>query len=130
MAYLYAGINGKKLSEVIALNEGVHAELEARVFEIAVRAEVELVRHHQDGDAEIDIEHGKVDWYVVLSDERGQKAALSIEYGRVGYLDPDTGETWGAMDGLFILHNAAHVSTKGPDLRVPKLRKRRGGGTK
>ncbi|MFG1602849.1 DUF5403 family protein [Actinoplanes sp. NPDC049265] len=119
----------RRATKQVAQNEGVQAELEARTFEIAARAEVELVRHRQDGDAEIDIEHGDVDWYVILSDERGQKAAMSIEYGRAGYTDPETGEQWGAMDGLFILHNAAHLP-KGAHskIRVPPLRKRKGNG--
>jgi hypothetical protein len=123
MAKVYLNINKK-----LAQNEGVQAELEARTFEIAARAEVELVRHHQDGDAEIDIEHGDVDWYVILSDERGQKAAMSIEYGRAGYIDPETGEHYDAMDGLFVLHNAAHLPKQShPKIRVPVLRKRKGG---
>lgn len=123
MAKIYLNINKR-----LAQNEGVQAELKARTFEIAARAEVELVRHHRDGDAEIDIEHGNVDWYVILSDERGQKAAMSIEYGRAGYIDPETGEHYDAMDGLFILHNAAHLPAKShPKIRVPLLRKRKGG---
>jgi hypothetical protein len=125
MAYIYKGLNGRKITEVIALNDGVQAELERRTFEIAARAEAELVRHRQDGHAEMDIESGDVDFYVILSDERGQDAALSIEYGRAGYLDPETGQVYGVMDGLFILHRAAHLARKGPDLRVPKMRKRR-----
>lgn len=109
----------------VAQHEGVQAALEARTFEIAARAEVELIRHRQDGHAEIDIEHGRVDWYVILSDERGQKAAMSIEYGRAGYIDPETGERYAAMDGLFILHRAAHLPKNAhPKIRVPELRKR------
>lgn len=127
MAYIYQGLNGWKMSEVIALNEGVQAELEARTFEIAARADAELVRHRQDGHAEIDIESADVDFYVILSDERGQKAALSIEYGRAASIDPSTGEEFDAMDGLFILHNAAHLP-KGQHakIKVPRLRRRRG----
>jgi hypothetical protein len=118
----------RRATKQVALNDAVQAALEARTFEIAARAEVELVRHRQDGHAEIDIEHGDVDWYVILSDERGQKAALSIEYGRVGYTDPETGESWGEMEGLFILHNAAHLPAKShPKIRVPLLRRRKRG---
>ncbi|WIM95772.1 DUF5403 family protein [Actinoplanes oblitus] len=113
----------------VAVIEGVQAALEARTFEIAARAEVELIAHRQDGHAEIDIEHGRVDWFVVLSDERGQKAAMSIEFGRAGYIDPETGERYAAMDGLFILHRAAHLPKKShPKIRVPELRKRKRGG--
>jgi hypothetical protein len=115
----------RRTTKQVAVNEGVQAALEARAFEIAARAEVDLIRHRQDGNAEIDIEHGDVDWYVILSDERGQKAALSIEYGRAGYTDPETGESWGEMEGLFILHHAAHLPAGShPKIRVPLLRKR------
>ena len=118
----------RRAAKQVAVNEGVQAALEARTFEIAAHAEVELIRHRQDGHAEIDIEHGDVDWYVILSDERGQKAALSIEYGRAGYTDPETGELYGAMDGLFILHTAAHLPKDSrPKVRVPVPRRRKGG---
>lgn len=112
MAYVYKGLNGKKITEIIALNDGVQAELEARTFEIAVRAEEMLLEHRQEGHAAIEIDHGDVDWYVVLSDERGQKAAMSIEYGREPYTDEETGEEKGRMDGLFILQRAAHLARK------------------
>ncbi|GIF02225.1 DUF5403 family protein [Paractinoplanes rishiriensis] len=123
MAEIYRSTNRR-----LAKNAEVQAELERRAFEVAARAEVELIRHRQDGNAEIDIEHGRIDWYVILSDERGQKAALSIEYGRVGYTDPETGESWGAMEGLFILHRAAHLSPKSrAKIRVPLPRRRKRG---
>lgn len=126
MAYVYKGVDGRKLTEVIALNEGVQAELERRAFEIAARAEAELVRHRREGHAEIDIESADVDFYVILSDERGQKAALSIEYGRAGYLDPDTGEEYGVMEGLYILHNASRLPKgRHSKIKVPRQRRAR-----
>ena len=126
MAYIHKGLNGRKITEVIALNEGVQAELEARTFEIAARAEAELVRHHQDGHSDIDIESADVDFYVILSDERGQKAALSIEYGRAGYIDPVTGEEFGEMEGLFVLHNASHLPKgRHSKIKVPRQRRKR-----
>lgn len=117
MAQIYNSVGGRKLSKVIALNEGVQAELETRTFEIAVRAEELLLEHRQEGHAEITVDTGKVDKYVTLNDERGQKAALSIEYGREAgskqVRDPKTGEmvevTWGEMDGLFILARASNL---------------------
>lgn len=112
MATVYRSVKGRKLTRVIALNEGVQSELEFKTFEMAVRAEEALIEHRQEGHAAIEIEHGDVDWYLVLSDERGQKAAMSIEYGRQAYIDPDTGEEKGAMDGLFILHSATHLPKK------------------
>ncbi|MEU7905884.1 DUF5403 family protein [Actinoplanes sp. NPDC049118] len=127
MAYIYKGLNGRKITEVIARNEGVQADLERRTFEIAARADAELVRHRQDGHAEIDIESGDIDFYVILSDERGQMAALSIEYGRAGYIDPQTGEEYGEMEGLFILHHASRLPKDSrPKIKVPRLRRKRG----
>ena len=112
MATVYQAVNGRKLSKVIAENDGVQAQMEARTFEMAARAEVLLIEHRAEGHAQVEIDHGDVDWYVVLSDERGQKAALSIEYGRAAHTDPETGEEKRAMDGLFILHRATNLPKK------------------
>ncbi|MFI1799853.1 DUF5403 family protein [Streptomyces sp. NPDC020379] len=119
MAKVYQSVNGRKIEKVIAVNEGVQAELTARAFEIAVRAEEILVQHRADGHAEIDVEAGDNNRYVILSDDRGQKAALSIEYGRAEsvivredkhgkkYLD-----VLPAMDGLYILATASNLPKK------------------
>jgi hypothetical protein len=112
MAEVYKSVGGRKLSKALAVNEGVQAELEARTFEMAARAEAELQQHRASGDAMIDVEHGRVDWYVVLSDERGQKAALSIEFGRAESVDRKTGRRIAAMDGLYVLHRATHLPVK------------------
>ncbi|WP_405799479.1 DUF5403 family protein [Streptomyces sp. NBC_01506] len=109
-----------KTNKVVAQHADVQGELENRAFEVGVRAEQILVEHRQDGHAEIDIEHGDIDYYVVLSDERGQKAALSIEYGREAgeyeVRDPETGELvtveYGAMEGLYVLATASHLPKK------------------
>src|SRR5687768_18606921 len=64
------------------------------------RAEGLLAQHHAQGHARILVERGNApDSFVVLSDERGQRAAAAIEFGRSG------GPT-GAMQGLFILRRA------------------------
>lgn len=109
-----------KTNKIVAQHSDVQAELENRAFEVGVRAEQILIEHRQDGHAEIDVEHGDIDYYVVLSDERGQKAALSIEYGREAgeyeVRDPETGEMvtreYGAMDGLYVLATASHLPKK------------------
>ncbi|MGW8953497.1 DUF5403 family protein [Streptomyces sp. NPDC055709] len=106
--------------KIVAQHVDVQAELERRTFEVGVRAEQLLIEHRQDGHAEIDIEHGDIDHYVVLSDERGQKAALSIEYGRQAGEDirvnKKTGQLevveWAASEGLFILAEASHLPKK------------------
>jgi hypothetical protein len=115
MAYLYG-----RTPDWIANHQAVQDELDKRSFEIAVRAEQILVEHRMDGDAEIDVVHGDVDYYVVMSDERGQDAALSIEYGRAAgskvVKDKRTGEektvTWGDMEGLYVLATASNLPKK------------------
>ncbi|AWY07578.1 hypothetical protein SEA_YOSIF_14 [Streptomyces phage Yosif] len=120
MAKVYSSVGGKKIEKFIALNDGVQGELDNRAFEIGVRAEGYLLEHRLDGHAQIEVERGRVDRYVVLNDERGQKAAMSIEYGRaaqeVEVTDPDTGEKTtkkvGEMEGLYILARAANLPKK------------------
>lgn len=115
MAYMY-----QRTPRVIALHQDVQAELDRRTFEIAVRAEETLIEHRADGHAEIDIVHGDIDFFVVLADDRGQKAALSIEYGREAGQDirrnPKTGELevveWSEMEGLYVLAEASHLPKK------------------
>ena len=63
------------------------------------RAEALLRAHRAEGHARITVSRGTVDSFVSLNDERGQRAAAAIEYGRSG------GPT-GAMQGLFILRRA------------------------
>ncbi len=112
MAEVYRTLGGRKVEKALALLPEVQDELEDRTLEVAGRAEAILAEHHHDGDAYIDIEDGRVDWYVVLSDERGQAAALSIEFGREGHRNDD-GELVGQMDGLHILGRAAHLKGRG-----------------
>lgn len=115
MAKVYASTN-----KIAAQHSATQGELENRAFEVGVRAEQILIAHRMDGHSEITVEHGDIDYYVVLSDERGQKAALSIEYGREAgeydVRDPETGEMvtreYGAMDGLYVLAEASHLPKK------------------
>lgn len=104
MAEVYKNVGGRKLTKIIALHADVQDALERETIGIALKAEADLAGHRDAGHARIETDHdsGKVDHYVVLSDERGQKAAMSIEYGR----KPDE-EGRGGMEGLFILHKAA-----------------------
>lgn len=119
MAKIYSSVNGRKIAKFIAVHDGVQAELDRRAFEIAVRAEEILVQHRADGHAEIDVEVADNNRYVVLSDERGQKAALSIEYGReesVIVREDKHGKKYldvlPAMDGLYILATASNLPKK------------------
>lgn len=112
MAEVYKGLSGVKMEELIALLPEVQSHLEDATLEIGGRAEALLAEHHDSGAAEIDIESGDIDHYVVLSDERGQLAALSIEFGRQPHRN-SAGEMVGGMDGLHILGRAAHLKAKG-----------------
>jgi hypothetical protein len=126
MAEIYKRVPGKgggKTEKVIALNDGVQEWLDDWVFEAGVRAEEELIEHRAEGHSSIDIEEGDIDRYLILNDERGQKAAMSIEYGREAYGIDENGDVVdanspaavrvvGAMDGLFILHKATHIKPK------------------
>ncbi|MFF3017113.1 DUF5403 family protein [Streptomyces sp. NPDC057939] len=119
MADIYSSVNGRKIEKLMAVHDGVQAELDRRAFEIAVRAEEILIRHRADGHAEIDIEAGDNNRYVILSDDRGQKAALSIEYGREASVvirkDKHGREHLDVvpeMDGLYILATASNLPKK------------------
>lgn len=116
MAEIYRNMGGRSLEKGLAVMPEVQDYLDFATFEIAVRAEELLLQHRQEGHAAIEVENGKVDHYVILSDERGQKAAMSIEYGRSGYtrtmVDKNGNQFQvdvGPMDGLYILHQAAHL---------------------
>lgn len=149
MAYIYRGLDGKNMAEFIASLPEVQAEVDARAFEIGVRAEELLQAHRVDGIAQIDIAKGDIDAYVVLSDANGTNAksnsnsALSIEFGRQAYdveVIDSQGKvvneyTVGAMEGLHILEEASHLPRKhGPKAKVKKRKvkiragKKRGGG--
>jgi len=116
MAVIYKGIERK-----LAKMDEVQADLEYRTFVMAVRAEELLAEHVQAmhggtggadvsgvGDSTIDVVHGDIDWFVVLNDEAGQLAALSIEFGRQA--DPENGIS--GMEGLYILTRATHIPIK------------------
>ncbi|MGW6745417.1 DUF5403 family protein [Streptomyces sp. NPDC055025] len=108
-----------KTPRILSRHQDVQDELERVVFEIAVRAEEILVQHRADGDSSIEVEEGDVDKYVVLSDERGQKAALSIEYGRAAYTVTRKDKFGNefevevpGMDGLYVLATASGLPKK------------------
>lgn len=149
MAYIYKGLNGKNMAEVIASLSEVQDEVDQRAFEIGVRAEELLIQHKAEGIAQIEIAKGDIDAYVVLADANGTNAksnsnsALSIEFGRQAYdveVVDNQGKvidqyTVGAMQGLHILEEASHLPKKqGPKAKPKKrkvkikARKKRGGG--
>lgn len=115
MAFVYERVNGRKLEKVIAQHETVQLRLDTLALEYAIRAESILAGHRHDGHAEIIVEQGHVDTWVTLSDDRGESAALSIEYGREpSYSELEDGSVAadGGMEGLFILHQAFAMKPK------------------
>jgi hypothetical protein len=70
---------------------------------VGARASALLAAHRETGSAQIVVEHGAVDSYVVLDDP----ASLSIEFGRGEYTRGD-GRRVGAMEGLHVLSRAVH----------------------
>lgn len=87
----------------------------------AERADALLKMHRVSGNSRIMVQHGKVDYYVILDDERGLKAAMSIEYGRnaaaksfsesyTDAADEDSVAHDVGSKGLFILHEAMKFS--------------------
>jgi len=111
MAFVY---DNKKTRRQIALTQEAQDGLDRAALRAGIKAEAILKGHRHDGHARIEVEEGSVDRYVTLSDERGLKAALSIEYGRMPHTDLSTEEkrTDKGMEGLFILHKAFDFNPK------------------
>ena len=129
-AHLYQKVAGRKFEEFIALVDSVQFEVDSRAIEIGERADALLLDHRVDGIAHIELEKGDIDSYVVLVDSEitndetaDSNSALSIEFGRAGWIDQN-GETWGEMKGLEILTDAAHLP-KAKGKRIPKRRRDR-----
>lgn len=104
MAEVYkfvSGAGGGRIQKVIARHETVQDALDFRALRVGTRAEGLLNQKRVDRHADIEVEDfGHIDRYVTLSDERGLKAAMSIEYGRA----PGKGHP--GSEGRFILHEA------------------------
>lgn len=98
----------RRLNKVLATLPAVQHELDKAAHKAGRKASRLLAQHRHSGDAQILVERGRVDRYVILSDDRGQRAALSIEYGRDAYTVETSSGTRrvGGMEGLFILHRA------------------------
>ncbi|MFC4336021.1 DUF5403 family protein [Salininema proteolyticum] len=118
-----------KLEKTIGQIDGVQEALRDYVFAAKARGDVMLIEHRVDGHAELQTEAGKVDHYLVLSDERGERYAAAIEFGRAAYKDPDTGTVYPQTDGLFILHKAMDVPIK-HTVKPLKIKARRKPGPK
>lgn len=127
MAEVYREVNGKPIQELIAGQIDVQLDLYRRVFEMKAKGDGLLNDHHVEGIAHFEVEQGDIDWYLSLVDSNitnGESAtnnsALSIEFGRAGYVDSH-GVEWGQMDGLYILSDATRI----PHRSKPVPRKKR-----
>lgn len=72
----------KGFNEMLAHHPDVQANLKRRASRVAERAAARHAAHRDTGDSYITLEHGDVDWYIVLNDERGLEHAWNIEYGQ------------------------------------------------
>lgn len=125
-------VDGMPLERFLAVMPGVRDELDWTQFEILVRAEENLNatksasnkgRSVDTSHASVTRESGKIDQFVVLEDTSSSRqggspnSALAIELGRSAYdvtvMSPDGDTvneyTVGAMDGLYILTDAANL---------------------
>lgn len=124
MAEIYDYKGKRQLERRIAVLPGVQEVLDEERFKVAARAEELLLQARQtsaysEGHSSIEVEDGHVDKYVILDDERGKAAAMSIEYGRAEQFvvrDDGEGQTYldfiPAAEGLFILARAANLPKK------------------
>lgn len=86
--------------EDVAKMAGVRGAIVSNTERIGRRAEAILAQHRDEGDAEIETDYGRVDGFVILSDEGGDRAAAAIEFG--GVRADGT-----PFPGLYILRRAA-----------------------
>ncbi|GAU66662.1 hypothetical protein SSP35_03_03100 [Streptomyces sp. NBRC 110611] len=90
------------MSRRLARMRSVKAAVRQRGNRIAEHARADLAAHRAEGDARIEVTHGRTDVVVSLVDV----AALSIEYGRVASTN-SRGRRVGPMQGLYIMTRAA-----------------------
>ncbi|PSL04132.1 hypothetical protein CLV30_106137 [Haloactinopolyspora alba] len=113
MAEVYRRVKSMELERAIALHRSSQNAIKGHAVSIGNKADAILSRHRHDGHAFIETESGDVDQYVTLNDERGLKAAMSIEFGRKGR-ENDDGKTVGEMEGLAVLRRAAGIYGEAP----------------
>ena len=117
MAEVDRNFHGRAFAEGLAYWEPVQGDLHDRATAMERIARSLLAQHRSEGHSFIELEHGDVDYWVILNDTRGQQAAMSIEYGRG---PNENGE--GAMAPLNILHRATGAVSKGT---FPRSRRRK-----
>ena len=104
MPEVFKRVNGRKLTKHIAILPEVQAAVDDHAVEIAADAEAILAAHYHEGDANITVDKGKVDSYVILEDPDG--GAMAIEFGR-GHRRLEDGSLGGGMEAIAPLRRAA-----------------------
>ncbi len=113
MAEVFKRAKGMKVEKVVALHERPQNWIDTEANRIGNRAKRNLAQHRHEGHAYIEVTKGDVDRWVTLNDERGQSAAMSIEFGRNATMN-DEGELSGGMRGLAVLRRAAGIYGEAP----------------
>lgn len=72
----------KNANRVAARAKETQRELDHVTIRGAAKADAILAEHEDTGASYIEWEKGRVDRFVILNDERGLGAAMSIEFGR------------------------------------------------
>ncbi|WP_218030257.1 DUF5403 family protein [Pseudonocardia hydrocarbonoxydans] len=92
----------KTINRIVSRLPAVRDAVKDHADQIGRRAEARLAAHRDAGATRVGVDHsGQIDSVVYLDDERGAKAALSIEFG---HTDPRTGRH---VEGLYVLYGAA-----------------------
>lgn len=111
MVDIYKTFNGLPFEEGLAKFAPVRKEIRRVTKIIGQDAAAGLAGHRSEGHSFIKVAYGPVDGMVILNDERGQKAAMSIEFGR-GAADPndpdyDKDPFPNGTVGTYVLHKAS-----------------------
>lgn len=131
--HIYPKVKGRDFENFMALIDGVQDTVAIAAADIAVDAEALLADHHVEDVAHIEVVRSTrydhpdrwvclVDSNVTNEESATNNSALSIEMGRAGYID-ENGETYGEMEGLYILSQAAGVKRRRH--RIAKIRRNR-----
>lgn len=112
MATVYRRAGGYKLEKLIGKHEDVQNRMDEVAEHIRRRATAELAKHEDTGDSYIEavgVGTKLPDRYITLNDERGQGAAMSIEYGRRPSYSEDGDLIDPGMEGIAPLRKAAAI---------------------
>lgn len=74
-------VSKKELNTAVSRHVAVKARTKRLAMGVADRAAARHAQHHDTGDSFIGLEHGDVNWYISLNDERGLQRAWNMEFG-------------------------------------------------